>query len=100
MKNFSFRLEALLRLNKHKEEQCRMKLGEASSRCNRIRKRIQNFHEELQFHTVAATTMESLDMNYYHARERYTQRIRSTIQACEEEYSLADDERERIRAGY
>lgn len=110
MKRFSFHLEPLLRLRSHKEEEWRIKLGEASSRSNAIRENITLLHQNERTASITpppaspnsnmSTIDGQLDIEYYWAREQYVQRMRSTIAELEQEYEEAELERKKVLSEY
>ena len=90
MKKFHFSLERLLKLKEHIEEEWEIKLGEATGRCVRIRKGIE---ERRGNHVRTLQDRGGLSHQDLMASELYMGRMRQEVVELEKELEEAEEER-------
>jgi flagellar FliJ protein len=97
MKRFSFRLESVLKLRGHKEEQWRNKLAAAQKRCAGLEQQISMLASE---RSAIFAAEAGNDMSYHLSRARYLGRIEDRTRQLEQELQQALAEREVIAEDY
>ncbi len=97
MKRFSFRLEAVLKLRGHKEEEWRNKLAAANKRCDAIEQEIRLLVRER--HSVFAADGGN-DIAYHQSRALYLGRIEDRTRQLESELMEAQAARETVAEQY
>lgn len=97
MKRFRFRLEPLLRLRAHKEEEWRLKLGQAQAECSRIENQIQMLHRE---RSAVFASDAGNDMDYHLSRALYLGRIEDKTRELQQDLTQAYDRKEEVLKTY
>ena len=101
MRRFHFRLERLLRLKAHTEQEWEIKLGKATSECLSIENRIDDALRGMAatFHQIH-TPRRSLDMDFITSAQRYMDRLSGRVEELEDELVVKEAERREVQEGY
>lgn len=97
MKRFQFRLEPLLRLRAHKEEEWRLKLGQAQAECSRIENQIQLLQRE---RSAVFSADGGDDMDYHLSRSLYLGRIEEKTRELRQDLDNANIRKEEVLKTY
>lgn len=97
MKRFSFRLESVLKLRAHKEEDWRNRLASATQRCNVLQQQIELMLKE-RVSVFGANAGN--DMTYHLSRALYLGRIEDRSRELEKDLVQARLEREKVLTDY
>ena len=101
MKRFRFRLERLLELRAHREQEALYRLAEATGHCVRLARRIQEIGLErgAAYRSVPAQA-GSLDLGLFAYRERYLAWLEATRRRLAEELAGREKKRLEVQARY
>ncbi len=94
MRRFRFRLQAILDLRLHEEEQRRLELGAATGRRNAIQQAIsdrRNRRKEILSQRPA--TVQSADLEWRRSAEEYAYRLTTEVQRLESQLLEAEEKR-------
>ncbi|MDA3948775.1 MAG: flagellar export protein FliJ [Spirochaeta sp.] len=94
MRSFLFRLQSILDLRIHEEEQLRLELGVATSRCERVRQEISE--RENRRRQVLATRPDGVgadDVAWRTASEAYALRLKTEVERLHDQLRDAETER-------
>ena len=101
MRRFRFRLERLLELRAHREQEALYRLAEATGHCVRLARRIQELGQErgAAYRSVPGQT-GSLDLGLFAYRERYLAWLESSRRRLKEELVARESQRLEVQARY
>ena len=101
MRRFRFRLERLLELRAHREQEALYRLAEATGHCVRLARRIQELGQErgAAYRSVPGQT-GSLDLGLFAYRERYLAWLESSRRRLKEELVARESRRLEVQARY
>ena len=103
MRRFRFRLERLLELRAHREQEALYRLAEATGHCVRLARRIQELGQErgAAFRSVPGEVGRlDLDMGLFAYRERYLAWLEATRRRLSEELARREKQRLEVQASY
>ncbi|MFP4564509.1 MAG: flagellar export protein FliJ [Spirochaetia bacterium] len=101
MRRFHFRLDRLLRIKAHTEQEWEIKLGKATSECLSIERRIDDALKGMAstFHQIH-TPERHPDMNFITSAQRYMDRLSGRVDELEDELVVKEAERREVQEGY
>lgn len=101
MRRFHFRLERLLRLRAHTEQEWEIKLGKATSECLNIERQIDDALKGMAaaFHQIHAP-QRVLDMDFITSAQRYMDRLSGRVDNLEDELVVKEAARREVQEGY
>lgn len=101
MRRFRFRLERLLELRAHREQEALYRLAEAAGHCVRLARRIQELGQErgAAYRSVPGQT-GSLDLGLFAYRERYLAWLESSRRRLKAELAARESQRLEVQARY
>ena len=101
MRRFHFRLERLLRLKAHTEQEWEIKLGKATSECLSIEAQIDDALKGMAtaFHQIHIPE-RTLDMDFITSAQRYMDRLSGRVEELEDELVVKEAERRKVQEGY
>ena len=101
MKRFRFRLERLLELRAHREQEALYRLAEATGHCVRLARRIQELGQERgAAYRSAPGEVGSLDLGLFAYRERYLAWLEASRRRMSEELVSREKKRLEVQARY
>jgi flagellar FliJ protein len=101
VKRFRFRLERLLELRAHREQQALYRLAEATGHCVRLARRIQELGQERgAAYRSAPGEVGSLDLGLFAYRERYLAWLEASRRRLSEELVSREKKRLEVQARY
>jgi len=101
VKRFRFRLERLLELRAHREQEALYRLAEATGHCVRLARRIQELGlERGAAYRSAPGEAGSLDLGLFAYRERYLAWLEATRRRLAEELAGREKKRLEVQARY
>ncbi len=98
MRRFSFRLERLLRLRRHREHEWELKLGAATAECLELQQQIDATVRSIA--AGAALGFHGMNPAQMLNREQYRQRLEQRIQELATILALKEDRRDQIKLDY
>jgi len=101
VRRFRFRLERLLELRAHREQEALYRLAEATGHCVRLARRIQELGQErgAAYRSAPAQT-GSLDLGLFAYRERYLAWLESSRKRLKAELAARESQRLEVQARY
>lgn len=103
MRRFRFRLERLLELRAHREQEALYRLAEATGHCVRLARRIQELGQErgAAYHSVPGQAGSlDIDMGLFAYRERYLAWLESRRRRLKAELAARESQRLEVQARY
>jgi flagellar FliJ protein len=101
VKRFRFRLERLLELRAHREQEALYRLAEATGHCVRLARRIQELGQERgAAYRSAPGEVGSLDLGLFAYRERYLAWLEASRRRMSEELVSRENQRLEVQARY
>jgi flagellar FliJ protein len=101
VKRFRFRLERLLELRAHREQEALYRLAEATGHCVRLARRIQELGQERgAAYRSAPGEVGSLDLGLFAYRERYLAWLEASRRRMSEELVSREKKRLEVQARY
>jgi len=96
MRKFQFNLEKILELRKYDEQQWEIKLGQATGRCNALKKKIEERRSSRK-RTFNQRHLDTGDMRMFMYVENYTHRMDQEITELRAELEQAEKERKGVQ---
>ncbi len=98
MRRFAFRLENVLEIRKHLEQEWEIRLAKISGECMRLQARIAELDRERKESMQRRYDLSRIDMSDFTTRERYAERLLQTIGTLKNELTRREEERKEIGA--
>lgn len=101
MRRFHFRLERLLRLKAHTEQEWEIKLGKATAECLSVEWKIDEALKGMAsaFHQIHEPK-RTLDMDFIYSAQRYMDRLSGRVDDLEDELVVKETARREVQNGY
>lgn len=96
MRKFQFNLEKILELRKYDEQQREIELGQATGRCNALRREIED-RKASRRHIFEKRHLDKGDMRMFLYAENYTHRMDQEINKLKAELEKAEAERQKLQ---
>ena len=100
MHRFVFRLEGLLRIRRHVEEQCELVLAEVSGRCVRLERSMRDLAAERVGHLACSLDGMLMDFEELRSRTLYLRRLDRDLERARAERARLEVERTKAQAAY
>lgn len=96
MRKFQFNLEKILELRKYDEQQREIELGQATGRCNALRREIEA-RKASRRHIFEKRHLDKGDMRMFLYAENYTHRMDQEINELKNKLEKAEAERQKLQ---